>query len=67
VKKYAAKIGVPYTLLMDDGSAVKRYRVEDFPTSFYIAADGNIVAETIGLAPREEVEAGIRKALAGGK
>lgn len=67
VKKYASKVGVQYPMLLDDGTAVTHYGVEDFPTSFYIAADGKVVAQTVGLVSRSEVEANIQKALAGGK
>jgi thiol-disulfide isomerase/thioredoxin len=66
-KEYAAKVGVEYPIVIDDGSAVKHYGVQDFPTSFYIASDGAVAAQSVGLVPRDQVEASIRKALAGGK
>jgi thiol-disulfide isomerase/thioredoxin len=67
VKKYVAKVGVEYPMVLDDGTAVNHYEVQDFPTSFYISGDGTVVAQTVGLVSRDEVEADIRKALAGGK
>lgn len=65
VKKYTAKVGAGYPMVLDDGSAVKSFDVQDFPTSFYISADGKVVAQSVGLVGRDEIEANMRKALGG--
>jgi hypothetical protein len=40
--------------------------VEFLPTSYFVGRNGKVVAETAGLASKDEVEANIKKALATG-
>ena len=37
------------------------------PTTFYVDRNGKVVAATIGLADRDEIEANIKKALGSGE
>jgi peroxiredoxin len=64
IGKFSEKIGVNYPILIGDDAASKAYGgVEFLPTSYYIGRDGKVVAETTGLASRDEIEANIKKAL----
>jgi cytochrome c biogenesis protein CcmG/thiol:disulfide interchange protein DsbE len=40
--------------------------LDALPTTFFIDRNGKIVASTVGLAPRDEIEADIRKAIGSG-
>jgi peroxiredoxin len=68
VKKYVAKVGVEYPIVLDEsGHTADHYSVQNFPSSYYVSSDGKIQAQTVGLVSRDEVETDIKKALAGGK
>ncbi len=67
IAKTARKTGVTYPVLMTDNKIATLYGgVDSLPTSFYIDKTGKVVEETVGLAPKDEVEANIRKAIGGG-
>jgi len=60
--KTAKKAGVSYPILLTDNKVANLYGgVDSLPTSFYVDKTGTIVEETVGLAPKDEVEANIRK------
>jgi thiol-disulfide isomerase/thioredoxin len=63
----ASKLKINYPVLIDDANVSTPYGgVEGLPTTFFIDRDGKVVASTVGLAPREEIEADIKKALSTG-
>jgi peroxiredoxin len=63
----AAQLKINYPVLIDDASISTPYGgVDGLPTTFFIDRSGKVVASTVGLAPRDTIEADIRKALQGG-
>jgi thiol-disulfide isomerase/thioredoxin len=63
----AAQLKINYPVLIDDASVSTPYGgVDGLPTTFFIDRNGKIVASTVGLAPRDEIEANIKKALGSG-
>jgi len=68
IAKFVEQQKMTYPVLIDGDSISNPYGgVDSLPTSFYIDRKGTVVAQTVGLVPRDEVEANIRKALAGGQ
>ena len=65
----AAQMKINYPVLIDDASVSKPYGgVDGLPTTFFIDRNGKVVASTLGLVSRDEIEANIKKALnSGGK
>lgn len=62
----AAKLGIDYPVLYDDSNVAKPYGgIDNLPTTFYVDRTGKVVGSTIGLVDRDEIEANIKKALAG--
>ncbi len=60
----ATKLHINYPVLIDDNLTSKPYGgIDALPTTFYIDRNGKVVAATIGLADRDEIEANIQKAL----
>lgn len=63
----AAQLKINYPVLIDDADVSTPYGgVDGLPTTFFINRDGKVVASTVGLAPRDEIEADIKKALDSG-
>src|SRR6185437_8737792 len=63
----AVQLGINYSVLIDDANVSTPYGgVEGLPTTFFIDRSGRVVASTVGLVPREEIEADIQKALGSG-
>jgi peroxiredoxin len=63
----AAQLKINYPVLIDDANVSTPYGgIDGLPTTFFINRDGKVVASTVGLAPREEIEADIQKALGSG-
>jgi peroxiredoxin len=63
----ASKLRVNYPILIDDSNVSKPYGgVDALPTTYFVDRDGKVVAATVGLADRDEIEADIRKALGSG-
>ena len=66
IEKTAKKINVSYPILLTDGKVAPAYGgVDQLPMSFYIDRKGVVVTETVGLASKDEVEANIKKLIAG--
>jgi peroxiredoxin len=64
----AKKLGINYPVLIDDQKVAEPYGgVDALPTTFYVDRSGKVVAATIGLADRDEIEANIKKALGNGE
>jgi thiol-disulfide isomerase/thioredoxin len=63
----AAQLKINYPVLIDDAQVATPYGgIDGLPTTFFIDRNGKVVASTVGLAPREEIEADIKKAIGGG-
>jgi thiol-disulfide isomerase/thioredoxin len=68
IAKFVEQQKIPYPILIDGDSISHPYGgVDSLPTSFFIDKNGTVVAQTVGLVPRDEIEADIHKALAGEK
>jgi thiol-disulfide isomerase/thioredoxin len=67
IADFAAKMHMNYPILIDAQSIENSYGgLDALPTTFFIDRNGKIVASTIGLAPREMIEADIKKAIGSG-
>ncbi|RXH55341.1 peroxiredoxin family protein [Granulicella sibirica] len=67
IVKTAKRTGVSYPVLMTDNKVANLYGgVDSLPTSFYVDKTGTVVEETVGLAPKDEVEAHIKKIIGAG-
>lgn len=67
IVKFASGMHINYPVLFDGDSISKPYGgVDSLPTSFYIDRSGKVVTSILGLAPRDQIEATIKKILAGG-
>ncbi|MFZ0662148.1 MAG: TlpA disulfide reductase family protein [Acidobacteriaceae bacterium] len=63
----AAQMKINYPVLFDDANVSTPYGgVEALPTTFFIDRSGKVVASTVGLVSRSEIEANIKKALSTG-
>lgn len=63
----AAELKINYPVLFDVADVSTPYGgVDGLPTTFFINRSGKVVASTVGLASREEIEADIKKALSSG-
>ena len=59
-KKYIEKEGYAFDVFFDTTeSAVNAYHVSGFPSTFFIDANGNLVARAIGMLDLETLEKGI--------
>jgi thiol-disulfide isomerase/thioredoxin len=66
IAKAAKKVGATYPILLTDGKVAPAYGGIDYlPTSFYVNSKGVIEEQTSGLASKDEVEANIKKLIAG--
>lgn len=66
ISDFAAKMRINYPVLLDADAIADSYGgVDSLPTTFFIDRTGKIVASTVGLASRDEIEADIRKAIGG--
>jgi peroxiredoxin len=64
----ATKLGINYPVLFDEKKVAEPYGgVDALPTTFYVDRNGKVVAATIGLVDRDEIEANIKKALGNGE
>ena len=67
IADFADKMHMNYPVLIDADSISKPYGgLDALPTTFFIDRNGKVVAATLGLADKDEIEANIKKALAGG-
>jgi peroxiredoxin len=63
----AAQLKINYPVLIDDTNVSTPYGgVDGLPTTFFIDRSGKVVASTVGLVSRDEIEANIKKALGSG-
>ncbi len=66
IAKAAKKLGVTYPILLTDGKVAPKYGGIDYlPMSFYVGRDGVVVEETAGLGSKDQIEANIKKIVAG--
>jgi peroxiredoxin len=67
IADFVAKMHMNYPVLIDADSIAKPYGgLDALPTTFFIDRSGKVIAATLGLADRDEIEANIKKALASG-
>lgn len=67
IAEKATQLKINYPVLYDDTNVSTPYGgVDGLPTTFFINRSGKVVASTVGLAPRDEIEADIKKALGSG-
>lgn len=67
IADFVAKMHMNYPILIDAESIENSYGgLDALPTTFFIDRNGKIVASTVGLAPRDEIEADIKKAIGSG-
>ena len=67
ISDFATKMGMNYPVLIDADSVADQWGgLDALPTTFFIDRNGKIVASTVGLAPRDEIEADIKKAIGSG-
>lgn len=63
----AVQLKINYPVLIDDASVSTPYGgIDGLPTTFFVDRSGKVVASTVGLAPRDQIEADIKKALSSG-
>ena len=63
----ATEMKINYPVLFDDADVSTPYGgVDGLPTTFFIDRSGKVVASTVGLVSRDEIEANIKKALSSG-
>jgi thiol-disulfide isomerase/thioredoxin len=66
ISDFVTKMHMNYPILIDAASIADSYGgLDALPTTFFIDKNGKIVASTVGLAPRDEIESDIKKAIAG--
>ena len=66
IKKVLENTGANYTVLMSDQKVGNAYGGLDvLPATFFIGRNGKIVAQSVGLAPKEEAESNVQKITAG--
>ena len=66
IADFAKKMGMNYPVLIDADAIARPYGgLDALPTTFFIDRTGKVVASTVGLAPKDEIEANIRKAMGG--
>jgi len=64
IAKFVQEEHMPYPVLMDGDSLSKPYGgLDAMPTSFFVDRDGKIVAATMGITSKDDIETNIRKAL----
>jgi len=64
-RKFVSKYHITYPVVRDgSGKWLERYGVSGAPETFFVNADGKVVAHTPGAVDRRTLADGIRKALA---
>lgn len=67
IAKFVSNMHIDYPVLIDGDSISHPYGgVDALPTSFFIDRSGKVIAATVGLHDRDELEANIKKALGSG-
>ena len=66
IAKSAKKLGATYPILLTDGKIATAYGgIDVLPMSFYVDSKGVVQQQTAGLGSKDEVEANIKKLIAG--
>jgi thiol-disulfide isomerase/thioredoxin len=66
IADFVSKMHMNYPVLLGEDAVENKWGIDAMPTTFFIDRNGKIVASTVGLAPREVIEADIQKAIASG-
>ena len=66
IADFATKMHMNYPILVDAEAVEDLYKLDAFPTTFFIDRTGKVVASTVGLTPRDVIEADIKKAIGSG-
>jgi peroxiredoxin len=67
ISDFSTKMRMNYLVLIDGQSVEDQWGgLDALPTTFFIDRNGKIVASTVGLAPRNQIEADIKKAIGSG-
>lgn len=66
IADFATRMHMNYPILIDAEAVEDLYKLDAFPTTFFVDRKGKIVASTVGLAPRDVIEADIKKAIGSG-
>jgi thiol-disulfide isomerase/thioredoxin len=66
IADFVAKMHMNYPIVLGEDAVEDKWGIDAMPTTFFIDRNGKIVASTYGLAPREVIEADIKKAIASG-
>jgi thiol-disulfide isomerase/thioredoxin len=66
IADFVSKMHMNYPILLGEDGVEDKWGIDAMPTTFFIDRNGKVVASTIGLAPREVIEADIQKAIASG-
>jgi peroxiredoxin len=67
IAESATRLHINYPVLIDDAHVDRPYGgIDALPTTFFVDRNGKVVATTVGLADRDEIEADIKKALGNG-
>jgi peroxiredoxin len=70
IAKFVSNMHINYPVLIDGDSISHPYGgdsgIDALPTSFFVDRNGKVIAATVGLHDRDELEANIKKALASG-
>lgn len=65
ISEFVSKMHMNYPVLLSAEAVENQYQIDATPTTFFIDKNGKIVASTVGLASRAEIEADIQKAIGG--
>jgi peroxiredoxin len=57
VRAFVASHGIRYPVLFADGRVLRDYRVDAFPTNYFVRPDGTISSSTVGLTTRFGIQA----------
>jgi thiol-disulfide isomerase/thioredoxin len=64
IAAFVARMHMPYPVLIDGDLLSKPYGgLDAMPTSFFVSRDGTVVAATMGITSKDDIEANIQKAL----
>lgn len=67
IARFVSNMHIDYPVLIDGDSISHPYGgIDALPTSFFVDRTGKVIAATVGLHDRDELEANIKKALASG-
>jgi peroxiredoxin len=62
VKRFVADMGLTFDILLDPGGKIQElYRLQGYPTSFFLDAEGRIQAQHIGMLTEAQLEDNLMK------